>query len=376
MISRIQTGSITRWWWTIDKSLLLLSLVLLIVGVILSFAASPSVAMHIGRLDSYAFVKQHISFACIASILILFISFLDEIQLRNLYIGLAILSFILLIAVLFIGVETKGSVRWLRILGLTIEPSEILKPSFIVLTSWLFNLSIVNGIKVAKWWSFLIYAACLMLLLKEPDVGQAVLITIVWSIMLFLANISVSYILAFIGGLSGLFYIVYLYSYHVHIRVQKFLTGLGDTFQVDMGREAILHGGWFGVGPGEGTIKRIIPDSHTDFIFSVAAEEYGIIACMFISLAFAFIVVRAMLRVRYENNYFIKLTVIGLATQLGVQSFINIGVNLHLLPAKGMTLPFISYGGSSMMSVALILGALLSLTRKKTSLSLEKRLKI
>lgn len=376
MISRVQTGSITRWWWTIDKSLLLLSLILLIVGVILSFAASPSVAMHIGRLDSYAFVKQHMSFAFIALILMLFISFFDETQLRNLYIGLAILSFILLIAVLFIGVETKGSVRWLRIFGLTIEPSEILKPSFIVLTGWLFSLAIENNLKIAKWWSFLIYAACLMLLLKEPDVGQAVLITIIWSVMLFLANISVAYILAFIGGLSGLFYIVYLYSYHVHIRVQKFLTGLGDTFQVDMGREAILHGGWFGVGPGEGTIKRIIPDSHTDFVFSVAAEEYGIIVCIFISLAFAFIVMRATLRVKYEDNYFIKLSVMGLATQLGVQSFINIGVNLHLLPAKGMTLPFISYGGSSMMSIALVLGALLSLTRKKTSLGLESRLKI
>lgn len=376
MISRVTTGKISHWWWTIDRSLLLLSLLLLVIGIILSFAASPAVAIRIGKLDSYAFVKQHIIFSFIALIIMLFVSFLEEKTVRNLYLLLASISFMLLIIVLFIGVETKGSVRWLRFLGLTIEPSELFKPSFIILTAWLCNLAKEQKDNKFKWFSLLTYVMSALLLLKEPDFGQFVLITIVWGIIFFLSNINMSLILMFLSSAFGLFYIVYLYSYHVHIRVQKFLTGIGDTFQVDMGREAVIHGGWLGVGPGEGTIKRIIPDSHTDFVFSVAAEEYGVIFCLFITLIFAYIVVRSMLRVKNEPDCFIKLSVIGLASQLGLQSFINIGVNLHLLPAKGMTLPFISYGGSSMMSIALVLGALLSFTRKKSYLTLEQRLKI
>lgn len=360
MISRLQSGLLSRWWWETDKALLSMAVILLLAGIILSFAASPSVAVHLLRMDSYVFVKQHICFAFLALIIMLFISFLNTSQLRNLYIALFWLSLVLVIAVFFIGIETKGSIRWLRFFGFTLEPSELLKPSFIVLSAYLF----ASNIKFAKCLAFISYLICLILLLKEPDVGQAALLTIIWCIMLFLTNINTAYILAFIGSLSSLFYLVYLYSYHVHIRVQKFLTGLGDTFQVDMGRQAILHGGWFGVGPGEGTIKHIIPDSHTDFVFSVAAEEYGIIFCMILTFIFAFIAIRPMLKAIEEDNYFVKLSIIGLATAFGVQSFINIAVNLHLLPAKGMTLPFISYGGSSMLSIALIIGALLCLTRK------------
>lgn len=375
MISRVTNGKLSHWWWTIDKTILACSIFLLIVGIILSFAASPAVAMRIGRLDSYAFVKQHISFATMALFIMIAMSFLQTTQLRYLYITLSVISIILLISLLFIGVETKGSVRWLRIFGLTVEPSELLKPSFVVLTAWLCNLSTLTNENKFKWVSFLIYGITSLLLLKEPDFGQFVLITSVWGLMFFLANINFSFILLFLGSTFELFYIVYLYSYHVHLRVQKFLTGMGDTFQVDMGREAVLHGGWFGVGPGEGTIKQVIPDSHTDFVFSVAAEEYGIVFCLLITLAFAYIVLRSIWKVNNEENYFEKLTVMGLATQLGLQSFINIGVNLHLLPAKGMTLPFISYGGSSMISTALILGAILCFTRKKAKLSLEQRLK-
>lgn len=375
MSLRVQGRKLPVWWWKIDQGLFAAALLLLILGIMLSFAASPSVALHLGRIDSYIFVKSHIMFAVVAVLLMLLISFFSPQMLRNSYMLLAAVSFLLLIAVLFFGFETKGSTRWLKIFGLTIQPSEFLKPAFIVTCSWFLSLR-QAGQKVRYAWlfSFCFYVACFFLLVKEPDIGQAVLLTGVWCFMIFLAGVDLLLLGSFFSIFGGVFYIIYLYSYHVHQRVQKFLTGVGDTFQVDMGREAILHGSWMGVGPGEGTVKRLIPDSHTDFVFSVAAEEYGIIACMLLTLLFVFIVLKAMYKAQKQQDNFSRLCIMSLATQIGGQSFINIGVNLHLLPAKGMTLPFISYGGSSMLSVALSLGAILCLTKKQPQIQLTERL--
>lgn len=386
MSLRVQGKLLPGWWWTVDQMMLAVSLLLVGLGIVLSFAASPAVALHLGRLDNYSFVKSHIMFAALAIVIMITVSFFTPRMLRYSYFALACFSLILLIAVLFFGFETKGSTRWLRLFGLTIQPSEFLKPAFIVSCAWLLSFAkkgqgSKDGDATKKiclnraWligWAF--YAICCFLLIKEPDIGQAVLLTGIWCLIIFLAGANIWWLGSAFPIFGGMFYIIYLYSYHVHQRVQKFLTGVGDTFQVDMGKEAILHGSWMGVGPGEGTIKRLIPDSHTDFVFSVAAEEYGIIFCMALTLLYAFIVLKAMYKAQKQEDPFSRLCVMALAIQLGGQSFINIGVNLHLLPAKGMTLPFISYGGSSMLSVALSLGAILCLTKKTSQPSLTQRL--
>ena len=213
--------------------------------------------------------------------------------------------------------------------------------------------------------SIVIFALCALLLILEPDIGQTMLLSFVWLILLVFSGIALK--IVFIFGLLIAFGAVaaYLFVHHVHERINDFLIGGGNSFQVDMAREALLSGGWFGRGPGEGVIKFNIPDSHTDFVFSVAAEEYGIFLCLLIVFLFAFIVLRCLSIALKEKDPFIRFSIVGLASLLGLQSLINMAVNLHLIPPKGMTLPFISYGGSSLMSSAITMGLLLSLTRRR-----------
>lgn len=364
MVSRADRSLFARWWWAVDKPVLALSTILLCIGCVLSFAASPSVAARIGKIDNYIFVKQHLIFAVLSFFILLAISLLNPKYLKGIYVIIGIVSIFLLIGVLFFGYETKGSTRWLKILGLSLQPSELLKPGLTIIYAWMYSAITKHNRVLIYLCSGIGYIICVTLLLLEPDFGQTVLITCILGCMLFLSGINITFTSILLVTSLSIFYTVYLFSYHVHSRVQKYLTGIGDTFQVDMGRAAILHGGWFGVGLGEGTIKRIIPDSHTDFVFSVAAEEYGIAICSIIIVLIYVLVLRVMAVSCNEQNIFKKLAIMGLATQIGLQSFINIGVNLHLMPAKGMTLPFISYGGSSMISIALCVGAILCLSKK------------
>ncbi|MDR6430581.1 putative lipid II flippase FtsW [Brucella pseudogrignonensis] len=364
MVSRVDRGAVANWWWTIDRYFLAACLALMGLGVLLSFAASPAVAQRIG-LDSFHFVERQTLFMIPAVGVMIGVSFLSPRQIRRFALLLLGASLFLMLAALFIGIEIKGARRWVSLAGVSIQPSEFMKPAFVVICAWLFSERERGGHMPGYFLAMALFCVTAGLLMLQPDFGQTMLTTGTWGAMFFLAGLPMFWILV-LGGIAvvGAFG-AYMTLDHVAGRVNRFMTGEGDTFQVDAGREAILRGGWFGQGPGEGTVKRIIPDSHTDFIFSVAAEEYGIILCMIIMALFAFIVIRGLSIALRERDAFTRLAVSGIVILFGFQSIINMAVNLHLMPAKGMTLPFISYGGSSLVAIAITMGILLALTRRR-----------
>ncbi|MFZ1679559.1 MAG: putative lipid II flippase FtsW [Rhizobiaceae bacterium] len=364
MVSRAERGLVANWWWTTDRWFLSAFLSLMMLGVVLSFAASPAVAERIG-LDQFHFVFRQIVFMVPALAIMLVVSFLQPRQVRRLALLMLAGSLVMMVAALFFGVEVKGSRRWIYVLGVSVQPSEHLKPAFVVICAWLFAESSRQTDIPGSLFALLLLIIAVTLLVAQPDLGQTMLVVGTWSAMFFLAGLSWLWIAALgIVGVGGAFF-AYMAFPHVAGRIDRFLTGEGDTFQVDMGREAIIRGGWFGQGPGEGTIKRILPDSHTDFAFSVAAEEFGVIACMLLAAIFAFVVLRGLSVALKEKDDFTRYAVAGLVMQFGFQALINMGVNLQLLPAKGMTLPFISYGGSSLVATAIGMGMVLALTRKR-----------
>ncbi|WP_412058186.1 FtsW/RodA/SpoVE family cell cycle protein [Bartonella sp. DGB2] len=372
MVSRRDRGPIANWWWTIDRSILAACLLLLGLGIIMSFAASPSVAKKIGLSDSFYFVRWHIIFSIPTFFTMIIISFFSPRNIRRFCALLLVVTLALMVATLMFGPEIKGSRRWIGVLGVSLQPSEFMKPAFVVISAWLFSdKTYRNGIP-GYTLSSVIYLICSTLLVLQPDIGQTTLITVAWGGLFLLSGVSFVVIFAFslfaVGGGLG----VYIFVGHVRDRVNGFLTGEGNTYQVDVGREAILNGGWFGQGPGEGTVKRILPDSHTDFVFSVVAEEYGIILCLLIVALYFYIVVRSLTSAMHSRDSFTRLGIAGMAILIGCQSIINIAVNLHLIPPKGMTLPFISYGGSSMVAVAISMGVLLSLTRRRPEARLSR----
>ncbi len=375
MVSRVDRGPVANWWWTIDRFFLAACLALMGLGILLSFAASPAVAQRIG-LDGFHFVERQIFFMVPAVAVMIGVSFLSQRQVRRFALILLGISLVLMASALFFGIEIKGARRWVSILGISIQPSEFMKPAFVVVCAWLFSERERGGDMPGYFLAMLLFCVTVGLLVLQPDLGQTMLTTGTWGAMFFLAGLPLFWILI-LGGLAvfGAFG-AYLMFDHVAGRINRFMTGEGDTFQVDAGREAILRGGWFGQGPGEGTIKRIIPDSHTDFIFSVAAEEYGIILCLLIMLLFAFIVVRGLSIALRERDAFTRLAVSGIVILFGFQSIINMAVNLHLMPAKGMTLPFISYGGSSLVAIAITMGMLLALTRRRPEARMTQTLGI
>ncbi len=364
MVSRADRGKVADWFWTVDRYFLFTFILLLGIGFMLSFAASPPVAERLG-LDTFHFVTKHAQFLLPALGVMVGLSFLEPRMVRRTALFMLVIALAMMVFVLFFGAEIKGSRRWLSLPGFSLQPSEFLKPAFIVISAWLFAEHMRQPDIPGNLFAILLYGIVAALLVAQPDLGQTILVTSVWGGMFFMAGMRWLWITV-LGSLamSG-FIVAYFMFSHVAERINRFLTGEGDTFQVDTAREAIFGGGWFGKGPGEGTIKRIIPDGHTDFIFSVAAEEFGIIFCMALVALFAFVVMRGLFHARHEKNDFVRLAVAGLALQIGIQSFINIGVNLELLPAKGMTLPFISYGGSSMLAMSVTAGFLLALTRQR-----------
>lgn len=365
MMSRVDRGAVANWWWTVDRPIMAACLMLIGLGVFLSFASTPSVATRIGIADSFHFVKLHIKYIVPAFIAMITISFFSPYNIKRFCMALIVVALFLLVLVLFKGMETKGSFRWISIFGASIQPSEFMKPAFVVVSAWLFAQHDQNKRLPSYTLAIGLFIVTVILLVLEPDVGQTILITAVWGGLFFLAGIPWFVVVLFlaiavVGGFGA-----YIFLHHVHERINAFLHGEGDTFQVDAGREAIINGGWFGQGPGEGTIKRIIPDAHTDFVFSVAAEEYGIIFCMLIVALFGFVVLRSLYFSSKEQDKFTSLAIAGLAMLFGLQALINIAVNLHLMPPKGMTLPFISYGGSSLVAIGITTGLLLALTRKR-----------
>ncbi len=365
MKSRASRSPLSEWWWTIDKALLVSLIALLVGGVLLSLAASPPVAERL-NLDTYHFVKRQLFFILPALVVMIGVSFLTPRQVRRIAFYCFVAAFILLIATLFVGVEIKGSRRWIYLAGVSLQPSEFIKPAFVVLAAWLFSESAKRTDIPGNLFAILLLIFVTAPLVVQPDFGQTMLIAVVWSVLFFLAGMPWLWILLLGGlGIAGIVS-AYLVLPHVSNRIDRFLQpGSGDTFQIDTAIESFVKGGWFGRGPGEGTVKRILPDSHTDFIFAVAAEEYGIVLCLVLVLLFAFIVLRGFLHALKETDPFVRLAVSGLVALFGFQSTINMAVNLHLMPAKGMTLPFVSYGGSSLIAVALGTGFVLALTRRR-----------
>ncbi len=364
MVSRAERGALADWFWTIDRFFLAAFILLMGLGFMLSFAASPAVAERLG-LDSFHFVKRHAMFLLPAIAVMFGISFLTPRQVRRAAMILLVISLAAMVLALFFGVEVKGSRRWISIGSFSIQPSEFMKPAFVVICAWLFAEHARQPEIPGNLFAIILFGIVAALLVAQPDLGQTILTAAVWGGMFFMAGMPWLWIIILGGAAVGGLLTAYTFLPHVAGRIDKFMTGEGDTFQMDTAREAIIRGDWFGQGPGEGTVKRIIPDSHTDFIFSVAAEEFGIIFCMVIVVIFAFVVMRGLNHAFKEHNDFTRFAVAGLVLQLGIQSMINIGVNLELLPAKGMTLPLISYGGSSMIAICVTAGFILALTRHR-----------
>ncbi|HOV05204.1 MAG TPA: putative lipid II flippase FtsW [Kaistiaceae bacterium] len=365
MVSRADRSAFAEWWWTVDRLLVAALAVLLVGGIVLSFAASPPVAERIG-LEPYYFVKRQAMYLVPALGILIVTSFLTPRQVRRVALVVFVVSLLLMALTLVVGVEIKGARRWIDFGVMSLQPSEFAKPAFVVIAAWLFAESIDKRDVPGNILSVALLVLFAALLIAQPDFGQTMLVTIVWGAMFFMAGLPWPWIFALAGAGAGGIFTAYLLIPHVAGRIDRFLKpGTGDTFQVDTAIESILKGGWFGRGPGEGTVKRILPDSHTDFIFAVAAEEFGIIVCLFLVFLFAIIVLRGLMHAHQEDNTFIRLATGGLAVLFGIQAAINMAVNLQLMPAKGMTLPFISYGGSSLMSIAFGMGMLLALTRRR-----------
>jgi cell division protein FtsW len=372
MVSRVERGPVADWFWTIDRLFLITFVLLMGIGLMLSFAASPAVAERL-NLDSFHFVKRHAIFMVPAFAVMIGLSFLSPRQVRRMAMLILAASLIMMVLVLFIGLEVKGGRRWLSIGSMSVQPSEFMKPAFVVICAWLFAEHARQPEIPGNLFAILLFGIAAALLIAQPDLGQTILIGSVWGAMFFMAGMPWLWIVV-LGALGGMgFFGAYMTLPHVAGRIDRFLTGEGDTFQVDTARDAIIRGDWFGQGPGEGIVKRIIPDSHTDFIFSVAAEEFGIVFCMLLVGIFAFLVLRGLSHAYRERNDFNRLAVSGLVLLLGIQSMINIGVNLELLPAKGMTLPLISYGGSSMTAICVTAGFILALTRRRPEKRAQER---
>ena len=365
MVSRAHRTPFSDWWWTVDRLTLVALVFLMLGGIILSLAASPPVAARL-NLDAFHFVNRHVLFLAPAVLILIGTSLLSPRQIRRGALVVFIVSIILVAATPYFGAEIKGARRWLVIAGVNIQPSEFLKPAFVILIAWLFGESARRPEMPANTVALGLLLLVVSLLVLQPDFGQTMLIALVWGAMFFMAGMRLIWMVG-LGGVAAVGLVgAYFTVPHVARRIQRFLDpSSGDTFNIDYALESFARGGWLGRGPGEGTVKRILPESHTDFVFAVAAEEFGIVLCLGLLALFAFIVIRALRSALKNEDPFTRFAVSGLAILFGLQSAINMAVNLHLMPAKGMTLPFISYGGSSMLSLAYGMGMLLALTRDR-----------
>ncbi|MXN63517.1 putative lipid II flippase FtsW [Stappia sp. GBMRC 2046] len=365
MVSRADRSAFAEWIWTVDRLLLAGFLVLMIGGIVLSLAASPPVAERL-NIDTYHFVKRQALFLVPAIMIMLGVSALTPRQVRRLALVVFLGSAALMVATLFLGIEVKGARRWIQLGGISLQPSEFLKPAFVILVAFLLSESGRRREVPGGLFAGLLFLICVALLVAQPDFGQTMLLSMVFAGLFFLNGLPWLAIIPLgLLGVGGLF-AAYAFLPHVQSRVERFLNpDAGDTFNVDRAVESFISGSWFGRGPGEGTIKRVLPESHTDFIFAVTAEEFGIVVCLLLLAVFAFVVLRGLAQAGRDTDPFNRLAASGLMVLFGLQSCINMAVNVNLMPAKGMTLPFISYGGSSLVSVALAMGFVLALTRKR-----------
>ncbi|MDQ0395260.1 FtsW/RodA/SpoVE family cell cycle protein [Labrys monachus] len=362
MASRTERSAFNSWWWTVDRLMLVTILALMLIGIVLLLAASPAVAERIGIHDMFHFVNRQAILIPPALAIMVGVSFLSPRSIRRLALAVFLVSIMLVVATLLFGAEIKGSRRW--IVG--IQPSEFLKPAFVILAAWLFSENVKRPDVPGNILAILLLAWSAGLLIMQPDFGQTMLISIVWGALFFMAGLHWFWMVGLGGVGAGGILLAYQFIPHVTARIDRFLSPEGaDTFQVDTARDAFLSGGWFGKGPGEGTYKLILPDCHTDFIIAVTGEEFGLLFVMVLVGMFALIVLRGLWHAYRLEDPFCRFATAGLTLLFGLQSTINLMVNLHMVPAKGMTLPFISYGGSSLISVAYGMGMVLALTRRR-----------
>tara|TARA_B100000700_G_scaffold324926_1_gene432326 strand:+ start:8373 stop:9497 length:1125 start_codon:yes stop_codon:yes gene_type:complete len=365
VFARSDTSVLGRWWWTVDRWTLTAICALIAFGIIMALAASPAVAERIG-LDYFYFARRQLLYIPVTLGILVATSLLSPTGVfRVAVVTLAIFT-ILLVATFIMGTEIKGARRWIEIGPISLQPSEFLKPTFAVVAAWLLGSARTGDVAHGNLLSIAALGTLVGLLLLQPDVGMAVVISSVWSTQFFLAGLPLYWaVLILLGGL-GAIAAAYFFLAHVSSRIDRFLDpSSGDSYQIDRSLEAFMNGGLFGRGPGEGTVKEVLPDAHSDFVFAVAGEEFGLFICLIIVGLFAFVVLRGFARALQETDLFILLATSGLLVQFGLQAVINMSSTLRLMPTKGMTLPFVSYGGSSLIAMGLCIGFLLALTRKR-----------
>ena len=364
-VARTDQTIVGRWWWTVDRWSLAALALLIGFGAILIAAASPSVAARL-ELDEFYFARRHLFYLVPAVVILIAASLLSPEGVRRLA-GLMLLAGLAgLTATLAVGVEIKGATRWLHLPGMSVQPSEFVKPAFAVAAAWLFAQQQQRTGFPGNAIALALFLLIITLLLLQPDLGMAVVATAIFAIQFFLAGLPMVFVTA-LGALSvgGLVAAYFIFD-HVASRIDRFIDpASGDNYQIERSLDAFMNGGLWGTGPGEGSVKRLLPDAHADFIFAVAGEEFGLVWCLVLVALFAFVVLRGFVRAAADGDLFVMLAASGLAALFGVQALINMGSALHLIPTKGMTLPFLSYGGSSLLALAIGMGMLLALTRRR-----------
>ena len=363
--SRIDNSILGRWWSTVDRWTLACVGLLIGFGYVLMLAASPAVAARIGASRDMFILKQ-VVFLSVAGVIVIGVSLLSPKGVRRLALAGCAVALCATALTLVHGIEIKGARRWIALPMMSVQPSEFLKPCFAVVTAWLLTQRRRSRHFPGMLLAFCVFGGILMLLKSQPDIGMLTVITTVFMAQLFIDGMNLFLVGIGIGSMAAAFAGAFLAFPHVRSRVERFMhPNLGDHYQVDTALQAFGNGGLLGRGPGEGRVKDLLPDAHADFVFAVAGEEFGLLVCLFIIGVFLFIVSRTLLKLLAEDDPFVVLASCGLVTGFGLQAFVNMGSTLHLIPTKGMTLPFISYGGSSAISVALTIGMILALTRRR-----------
>jgi cell division protein FtsW len=371
MINKKSNIFIKRWWRSIDQQIVIALIILFSFSIMLVTTSGPAVASRIGLNEQY-FSSRQIMYLSISAILVVVFSCFEQKWLKRIAIIGFFINIIFLVLVRFYGYEVKGAIRWINILGFSMQPSEFIKPFFSVVTGWILSLKFGDNFP-SFFVSMILYLIVAGLIIIQPDFGMLVIISAVFGIQLFVAGMPLIWIvLSCIAGGGGIT-AAYLFLPHVKRRINSFLDpDSSENYQVTKSIMAYQQGGLYGRGPGEGAVKQVLPDSHTDFIFAVAGEEFGAIICLIILGVFAFVIIKSLLKLFKEEDKFIQLASLGIIAQFGLQSIINIGVSLNLLPTKGMTLPFISYGGCSTLAVAIAIGMLLGFSKEKNIMTIYR----
>lgn len=361
---RTKLNFIKKWWIDIDKINFFIIFGIIIFGLMMTASSSPVIAKKI-NVDKFFFLKKQLIFATIAVILMISISFLNLARVKVIGLFGLIATIFLLVAVLIFGSHTKGATRWLSIAGFTLQPSEFAKTFFVIVHGYILQKFYFSKWHIKYGISAGLFLLIVSLLILQPDFGMTITFSILWASQLFLYGLPIPFIailamIACAGGVGA-----YIFLPHVEDRINRFLNSSETNYQVERSIDAFVNGSYLGVGPGNGMVKKFIPDVHTDFIFAAVGEEYGILTCILIIIIFAYFITRIVKRAIEEEDMFVYLALTGLMIQFTMQTLVNIGVSLGMFPTKGMTLPFISYGGSSMISMAICFGLILAFTKRK-----------